>query len=81
MLAAFITQALTLWGAHATPSSSRRLLDQIRLTCQRRHSSLRTAISVEEVKRVFSYMSGTPKLMAELIYGTGMCGRRAFGRP
>ena len=153
-LVVFNTKELTLWGPNSTPSSSPRLLDQIRLACQRRHYSPRTAksycywarqyilfhhkrhprelgkaaleaflnhlaaerhvsastqsqalnalvflyrqvlemdlgwldklervkrkrflpvvLSIDEVKCVFSHMSGTPKLMAELIYGTGM---------
>lgn len=35
-------------------------------------SRIPVVLAVEEVKLVFSYMSGTPKLMAELIYGAGL---------
>jgi integron integrase len=46
MLITFITKELTLWGpSNTTPTSSPRLLDQIRLACQRRHYSPRTAKS------------------------------------
>ena len=33
---------------------------------------LPTVLSVQEVREILGYMTGTPKLMAELIYGTGM---------
>jgi len=38
----------------------------------KRKKFLPTVLSVQEVRDIFSHMSGTPKLMAELIYGTGM---------
>lgn len=38
----------------------------------KRKQFLPTVLSVREVREILSFMSGTPKLMAELIYGTGM---------
>lgn len=38
----------------------------------KRPQFLPTVLSVQEVREVLSHMDGTPKLMAELIYGTGM---------
>ena len=38
----------------------------------KRKQFLPTVLSVSEVREILSHMSGTPKLMAELIYGTGM---------
>jgi len=38
----------------------------------KRKQSLPTVLSVQEVREVLGQMTGTPKLMAELIYGTGM---------
>ncbi len=38
----------------------------------KRKKFLPTVLSVNEVRDIFSHMTGTPKLMAELIYGTGM---------
>ncbi len=42
------------------------------LTRAKRKQFLPTVLSVGEVKEILSHMSGTTKLMAELIYGTGM---------
>ena len=33
---------------------------------------LPTVLSIREVREILGHMTGTPKLMAELIYGTGM---------
>lgn len=38
----------------------------------KRKQFLPTVLSVSEVREILGQMSGTPKLMAELIYGTGM---------
>lgn len=38
----------------------------------KRKQFLPTVLGVNEVRELLSHMSGTPKLMAELIYGTGM---------
>ena len=38
----------------------------------KRGEHLPTVLSVEEVRRLFAQMSGTPRLMAELIYGGGL---------
>ena len=38
----------------------------------KRKQFLHTVLSVQEVRDVLSHMTGTPKLMAELIYGTGL---------
>jgi len=38
----------------------------------KRKRFLPVVLSADEVKRVFSHLSGASKLMAELIYGTGM---------
>lgn len=38
----------------------------------KRKRFLPTVLSVDEVRSILNLMSGTPKLMAELIYGTGM---------
>lgn len=38
----------------------------------KRKKSLPTILSLNEIREIFSKMSGTTKLMAELIYGTGM---------
>jgi site-specific recombinase XerD len=42
------------------------------LTRSKRKKMLPTVLSVDEVRDVFSRMNGTPKLMAALIYGTGL---------
>jgi len=46
------------------------VLDNLRKV--RRYKSLPVVMSVGEVQRTFERMKGTPRLMAELIYGTGM---------
>jgi len=38
----------------------------------KRKQHLPTVLSVDEVRAILERMQGTPKLMAELIYGTGM---------
>jgi integron integrase len=38
----------------------------------KRKKFLPTVLSVNEVRTILGHMSGTPKLMAEIIYGTGM---------
>ena len=42
------------------------------LTKAKRRQTLPTVLSLNEVREIFSKMNGTTKLMAELIYGTGM---------
>ena len=42
------------------------------LTRAKRKQHLPTVLSLDEVRDIFANMSGIPKLMASLIYGTGM---------
>lgn len=43
-----------------------------KLTRIKRKKTLPTVLSISEVRELLGYMNGTPKLIAELIYGTGL---------
>ena len=47
----------------------KKLLDQVRDAIRRKHYSTRTG---EEVQRVLDAMSGTHRLIAQLLYGSGL---------
>jgi integron integrase len=48
------------------------LADRIQASRAKRYKHLPTVLSVDEVRRLFGAMEGTPRLMAELTYGAGL---------
>ena len=49
-----------------------KLSEQINAVRAKTRYHLPTVLTVEEVNRVFSFMTGTPQLMAKLLYGSGL---------
>ena len=54
------------------PADSNKIMDTLRADLRARGYALSTALSNDEVQQVLACMTGTQKLMIELLYGSGL---------